>query len=145
MPFVGAEPCNREVVLTRRRRPCLAELRPCVDGHERLARVHSHANLELAVLGDPVTDRERRAHRALWVVLVRDRRAEHRHDRIADELLHCAAALLELRPQALVVRTQDRFDVFWVERLGARGEADEVGEEDRDDLPLASQRTRSVG
>ena len=29
-----------------------------------------------------------------------------------------------------------RIDVFRVELLGARGEADEVGEEDRDDLPL---------
>ena len=104
------------------------------------------AHLELAVLGDPVADRERRANRALGIVLVRDRRAEHRHHRVADELLHRAAALLELGAQPLVVRPQDRLDVLRVERLGARGEADEVGEQHRHDLALAPhQRTRSVG
>ena len=35
------------------------------------------------------------AHRALRVVPVRDRRAEHRHDRVADELLDRAAVLLD--------------------------------------------------
>ena len=39
--------------------------------------------------------------------------------------------------QPLVVRAQDRLDVLRVERLGARREADEVGEEDRHDLALA--------
>ena len=121
-------------------------LRTRVDVDERLAGVHRDAHLELAVLDDPVADRERRAHRALGIVLVRDRRAEHRHHRVADELLHGAAALLELGAQPLVVRAQDRLDVLRVERLGARGEADEVGEEHRHDLALAPhQRTRSVG
>ena len=40
---------------------------------------------------DGVHHVERCAHRALRVVLVRDRRAPHRHDRIADELLDRAA------------------------------------------------------
>ncbi len=93
----------------------------------------------------PVADRKRRADGALGIVLVRDGRAEHRHHRVADELLDGAAALLELRSQPLVVRPQDRLDVLRIERLGARREADEIGEENRDDLPLPSHRSRSTG
>ena len=52
--------------------------------------------LAVVQLGDRVADRERRADRALGVVLVRDRRAEQRHHRVADELLHRAAVALEL-------------------------------------------------
>ena len=42
-----------------------------------------------------------------------------------------------------MVRPQDRLDVFRIERLGARGEADEVGEEHRDDLALSLHGYRS--
>ena len=91
----------------------------------------------LPSLGDPVADRERGADRALGIVLVRDRRAEDRHDRVADELLDGAAALLELASQPLVVRREDRLARPRGRALGARGEADEVGEEDRYDLALA--------
>ena len=89
----------------------------------------------------PVADRECRADGPLGIVLVRDGRAEHRHHRVADELLDGAAALLELRSQPVVVRPQDRLDVLGIERLGARGEADEVGEENGDDLALAPHRS----
>ena len=53
-----------------------------VERDERLAGVDADADLQLerrvgvVQLGDRVLDRERRAHRALGVVLVRDRRAE---------------------------------------------------------------------
>jgi hypothetical protein len=47
----------------------------------------SASPLELAVLGKLLPDRKRSPHSALRVVLVRDRRAEDRHDGIADELL----------------------------------------------------------
>ena len=89
-----------------------------------------------------VADRERRAHGALGVVLVRDRRAEHRHHRVADELLDRAAVALELGAQARVVRREHRAHVLRVEPFGARRRADEVGEEDRDDLPLLARRRR---
>ena len=46
-----------------------------------------------------VADRERRADGALGIVLVRDRRAEERHHRVADELLDRAAVALELRAE----------------------------------------------
>ena len=67
---------------------------------------------------------------------MRDRRAEDRDHRVADELLDGAAPALELGAQPLVVRAQERVDVLGVELLGARREADQVGEEDGDDLAL---------
>jgi hypothetical protein len=65
--------------------------------------------------------------------------------RVTDELLHGPPTLLELGAQPFVVRPEDRLDVLGVESLRARGEADKVGEQDRHDLALASQRTRSTG
>ena len=85
-----------------------------------------------------VADRERCAHGALGVVLVRGRRAEERHHGIADELLDGAAVTLELRADALVVGAQERLDVLGIDRLRRAREADEVAEDDRDDLALAA-------
>ena len=83
----------------------LALLRPRAERDERLPGVDADAELELGLLvEDPVADRERGAHRALGVVLVRDRRAEHGHHRVADELLDRAAEALELVAQPRVVR-----------------------------------------
>jgi hypothetical protein len=56
---------------------------------------------------------------------VRSRRTKKRHHRVADELLDRAAEPLELGSQALVVRAKDRLDVFWIELLCARCEADQ--------------------
>ena len=116
----------------------LAGTRTCVDVHERLAGVDGDADLELAVLDDAIANRERRPHGTLGVVFVRDRRAEDRHHRVADELLHGAAALFELGAEPLVVRPKDRLHVLGVERLGARREADQVGEQGGNDLTLAA-------
>ena len=58
-----------------------------------------HGELELFLLVqlvDRVEDAESRADGALGVVLVRDRRAEDRHHRVADELLDRAAEALDL-------------------------------------------------
>jgi hypothetical protein len=103
-------------------------------------------NLELPFVGDPVADRERSTHRPLGIVLTRNRRAEERNHGIADELLDRPAPALELVAQPLVVGAQDCLDVLRVELLGARREADKVGEEDSDDLPLSTglSHTRSV-
>jgi hypothetical protein len=96
--------------------------------------------LELALVADPVTNRERRANGALRVVLVSRRCAEEGHHRVADELLDRAAATLELAAQARVIRLEHCAHVLGVELLGARGEADEVREEDRDDFALLADR-----
>ena len=51
---------------------------------------------------------------------------------------------LELRAQPLVVGPEDRLDVLRIERLGARREPDEVGEEDGHDLALAASCVHAV-
>src|SRR5262249_39093058 len=67
-------------------------------------------------------------------------RAEHGHHGVADELLDRAAALLDLLAQPRVVRHEDRAHVLRVAALGHRRRADEIGEQDRDDLPLLASR-----
>ena len=115
----------------------LAQARVGVERDEGLAGVDGDPHLE-AALGRGGADRERGAHGPLGVVLVRDGGAEERHHRVADELLDRAAERLELAAQPLVVGAEDRLDVLRVERLRMGREADEVGEDDGDDLALAA-------
>ena len=77
---------------------------------------------------------------AFGVVLVRDRGAEDRHHRVADELLDGAAEALELVPEAGVVRAEQRAHLLGIHLLGARREADEIGEEHGHDLALLEPR-----
>ena len=99
----------------------LALLRPGAERDERLPGVDADAELELGLLvEDPVADGERGADRALGVVLVRDRRAEHGHHGVADELLDCAAEALELVAQPRVVRPEQRAHLLRIHLLGAR-------------------------
>ena len=79
---------------------------------------------------------EPRPHGPLGVVLVRHGSAEGGHDRVTDELLDRAAVALDLLPQAGVVGTDAGAHVLRVLLLGGGGEADQVAEEDGDDLPL---------
>ena len=76
-----------------------------VREHDRAA-VDGHAHRELDVVGaahlvgvglDRRLDRERRAHAALRVVLVRERRAEHRQQAVAGELRDGAVEAPHLR------------------------------------------------
>ena len=73
----------------RRASPVLTAMRTC----------RSSAGLASFSSWTASRDRERSAHRTLGIVLVRDRRAEDGHDRVADELLHGAAEALDLRAQ----------------------------------------------
>src|SRR5205814_9386853 len=61
---------------------------------------------------------------------------------VADELLDSSAERLDLAPDAIVVRRQQRTDVFGIELLGASGEADQVDEDDRHDPALVDRATR---
>ena len=63
-------------------------------------------------------------------------RSEHGHHRVADELLDRPAEVLELLPNACVVRAEQPDDVLGIHLLGACREADQVGEEDGYDLAL---------
>ena len=98
--------------------------------------------MQVGVLPNPVADRERRAHGSLGVVLVRDRGAEERHHRVADELLHRAPEMLELFPHAPVVVREHRPHVLGVQPLRLRCRADQIAEEHTDDLPLLPLRRR---
>jgi hypothetical protein len=60
--------------------------------------------------------------------------AEDGHHRVADELLDRAALALDLLRHRLEVVAHHRPHVLRVHLLGARGRADDVGEEDRDEL-----------
>ena len=89
-------------------------------------------------------DLERGADGALGVVLVRDRCAPDRHDRIADELLHQPAVALHGVGGQVEVAAEHGPDVLGVAVLGEAGEADEVDEQDRHQAPLRV-RLRSRG
>ena len=73
---------------------------------------------------------------------MRGRRPEEGHDRIADELLDRAPAPLELGADAVVIRAEDGAHLLGIELLRLRSEADEVAEEDGDDLALLARRER---
>src|SRR5437899_1896256 len=66
---------------------------------------------------------------------------EDGHDRVADELLDGAAEALELGSELCVVRVEHAAHGLWIELLRLRREADQVGEEDRDDLALLAARS----
>ena len=92
---------------------------------------------ELGVeLGDGGDQVERRAHRPLGVVLVRDGRAPDRHHRVADELLDRPAVAFDQPAAGVEVGGQQLARVLGVTLLRGRREADEVGEEDGDVAPL---------
>ena len=74
---------------------------------------------------------------------MRGRRAEECHDRVSDELLDGAAVALELGRTGRVW-AEDGAHLLGIELLGLRGEADEVAEEDGDDLALFA-RARVAG
>jgi len=111
-----------------------------------LTRVHTEPELEGQTarriqLADALAQREGGADRALGVVIVRRRRAEDRHHRVADELLDGPAVLLEDLPhlgEGPSVRTPDDLGVV---RHAGCGRADDVGEQDGDQLALVRHAT----
>jgi len=120
--------------------PATSAVRLRVERRERFAGVDGDPQLEsVGLVPGPVADCQRRPHRPFWVVFVRYGRSEHGHHRVADELLDRPAEVLELLPNACVVRAEQADDVFGIHLLGARGEADQVGEEDGDDLALLAR------
>ena len=81
---------------------------------------------------------------ALRVVLMRDRRAEDRHHRVAHELLHKAVIAHDRLGERIEQRILESAHLFRVEALSERGEAGQIGEEDRD-LPAVGLVGRGVG
>ena len=110
-----------------------------VDRDDRLARIDCRARRQLEA-PNGVEDAQTRTNRALGVVAVRDRRAEHSHDGVADELLDHPAVVLDAVLGFAVVRLQHVADVLRVGLVGAGGRVDEVDEEDRDELAFLLRR-----
>ena len=107
----------------------LADLRAGAHRDHGLAGVHRHPDRVPALGGGHQL--ERRADRALGVVLVRDRGAEHAHRRVADELVQVAAEALDRRLRLLVERDEGATDVLGVGGVRALREPDEIDEQDR--------------
>jgi hypothetical protein len=121
------------------RRHPFARLRPRTEIDQRLTSVHRDPHLHALLLTRPVTDCQRRPHGPLRIVLVRHRRTEQRHHRIADELFYRPAETLQFRAQPHVVRMENRLDVLWIELLRPRRESHQVGKQDGDNLSLPTR------
>ena len=115
----------------------------CRVAGDHLAGVHSGARLDaesMVALEVLVEQGERRVHldgcpdRAQRVVLVQRRESEHRHDRVADELLHGPAVVFDRRLHRVEVAGHHAPDRLRIEPVAESGRADEIGEDDRDDL-----------
>ena len=108
-------------------------------------RPHGELGLRMGLvqLGDRVEDPQRRQDGSLRVVLVRDRGTEDRHHGVADELLDRAPAALDLLLQPCVIGAQARPDVLGIGAVRTLSEADQVDEEDGDDLALLLGRRRA--
>ncbi len=124
----------------------LADLRAFAERDDRLARVHGDADRDvgvgLAERSHRAEEVERRPHRALGVVLVGHRCAEHPHRRVSDELVQRAAVALDRVLRAFVERHERATYVLGIGLVRSRREPHEVGEQDRDE---ASFLDRSDG
>jgi hypothetical protein len=85
---------------------------------------------------------ECREDRAVGVVRLRHRRAEERHDRVADVLVHDAVVDLHDPAHPVEIPVEESEDVSRGERLAEAREAPQVHEEDGDLALLAAERAR---
>jgi hypothetical protein len=99
----------------------------------------------LVQLLDRVEHPEAGPHGALGVVAMRDRGAEHSHDRVADELLNDAAERFDFGLHPGVIGHEHGPNVLGVGLVRARGEVDQVDEQHRDDLALFDRRLDGQG
>ena len=108
------------------------------DGDRGLARQDADPDVEFdaglpAERRDHVDEFEGGTDRSLGVVLVGDRGTPQRHDGIADELLDGTAVAIDDHPGALEISILQLAHGLGIAARGERREADQVGEEDRDD------------
>ena len=117
--------------------------------HHDLARVDPdprrevEAALEAQLVGEArelVAQLQRREARALRVVLVRDRRAEQRHDPVAGVLIHRALVAVYALGEDLEEAIEQTVPVLGVELRREIGRALHVGEQHRHLLALAFER-----
>ena len=113
------------------------------DARRRLSRLDADPDLQgllepegLLEPVHPVADREPGPHGPHRVVLLHLREPEDRHHGVADELLRMATERAELLARGVEESPEDLASAFRVEPLREAGGVDEVGEHDRDHLPL---------
>ena len=107
-----------------------------------LARVHPDPQREAVreELVQTLEHPERRLQRPLGVVLLGHRGAEDRDDRVADELLDRPAAERDLGFHRVVEALEEVSRVLGIELGTHRRRADEIGEQERRQLPLHRSR-----
>ena len=93
---------------------------------------------------DGVDEVQRCPDGSFGIVLAGGRRAPDGHDRVADELLDDPAVAADDVRCQLEVAGQRVADVLRVALLGERGEADEIGEQDRHEATLRARARRGV-
>jgi hypothetical protein len=101
-----------------------------VDPGPRLDREPPRARELRVELLEGLAHLGRGADRAQRVVLVDLRDAEHRHHRVADELLDAAAVALDRHPHGLEVPGHDLQQRLGVQPVPEQGRPDDVGEHD---------------
>jgi hypothetical protein len=88
---------------------------------------------------------ERGPDGALGVVLVGGGDAEHRHEPVTHHVRHGPAVLLGDPPHGIQARPDEGVDLLGIQRGHERGEAGEVHEQQRDQLPLAAGHGAAYG
>jgi hypothetical protein len=110
-----------------------------------LARVEAHADAEreparrerARVVAERGHQVERGVAAAAGMVLVRDRRAEERHDAVAGELVDRALEAVDAGGQDLEEAVEDAMPLLGIDAFGQLHRVHDVGEEHRHELPLA--------
>ena len=123
--------------------PCCTQRHGGLAGEDRAAGRQVGDPGSITQVPDGIDQLEGRAHRSLGVVLVRGRGAPDGHDRVADELLDGAAVPIDDLARRLEPAAQQLAHRLGVARLGDRGRADEVDEQDRDETALGAARRRA--
>ena len=112
---------------------------PLLRTREHLARVDPDPTLH-AQLRQRIPHLHGSATRPECIVLVRHRNPEHRHHRIADELVHRAAVRFDDPLHSLEVASEHSLERFRIDRLPKRRRADHVAEQHRHHLPVTADR-----
>ena len=99
---------------------------------------------QIRLVGDELLEADvqphRRPDRPVGVVLVRDRRAEQRDDRITQHLVDRAAERLDVDDEALECPIDHALQTLRIEVLRQAGVPDDVGEQHRDDTAFLRRR-----
>ena len=143
----GLEPGGDVDGVSNRHPLLLAAVAHRPDHHLAGVDAHPHGQLRTALAVQGPVEVGQRAHhveggehRPLRVVLVGLAHTEHRHHRVADELLDHAAARLDRRRPESEVAVEHLADILGVESLRHLGEADQIGEEGGHLLALFGHR-----